>query len=200
MVFDAFGYTLAYAITGDPRLSIIGAMLGRNPAGVLLLAAASQGGLATRPPGTPTTTPAPPRRVQVPNLPDDQDDALKVLAGHGLVGRVETVASGEEPIDNVIGSEPPEGTVVRVGSGVIVFVSAGTEVPDVRGNDEDEAMKSLISAGFDVETRESKESGKSQTVEKQEPAGGSFANGGSTVVIYVYPPKTAQLKPAEPPE
>src|SRR2546425_4819831 len=145
MVFDPLGYTLAFAITKDPRMSIIGGMLGGNPAGVLLLAAANQGGLgggtATTAPRSSTTTQAP-SRVQVPDLPDDQDGAKQVLETRGLVATVETVAS-EEPIDVVIGSDPPAGSVVRSGSRVTVLVSAGVLVPDVTGKEFDEAEQKL---------------------------------------------------------
>src|SRR3954447_24577417 len=141
MAFDIYRYALAQAITGNPTLSLAVASLGSSPASIALLAVAvGQRQVPAAPgPGAPasTTPTAPPvvplpRRVQVPELPDDQDEAIQVLQSHGLVGAVEPVAS-DEPIDVVIGSDPEAGTFVRMRSTVTVLVSAGARVPDVTG-------------------------------------------------------------------
>lgn len=198
MPFYPVGYALAFAITKDPRLSLIGGLLGNNPAGVVLIAAAAgQGRLGGGGVLGPPAIGAGPQRVQVPELPDDLDQAKAVLEARGLVPATDSIES-EEPIDGVIGSDPPAESIVRLHSTVTILVSAGLSVPDVTGKDADEAEKTLRTASFDVERQSSKKSGKEDTVADQDPKGGTFADSGSVVTIEIYQGRVARLRAAEP--
>jgi serine/threonine-protein kinase len=195
---------LAYAITGNPTIGLAVSSLGGSPAAIALLAVAAgqRHGGVTVPAGT---TPVPqtgpqvvlPRRVQVPELPDNQDDALQVLQSHELVGAIEPVAS-DEPIDGVIGSDPEAGTAVRIGSTVTVLVSVGARVPDVTGKELGDAEKALRASGFTVgETRTSKtQVGREGVVAEQDPPGGTFADAESSVTLILFRPRR-RLEAAE---
>lgn len=172
-------------------IGVFGGILGSNPlAPVLLAVAAHEGragtGTAGPPPAAGTAAPA---KVQVPELPDDPEEAKEVVAGHGLLAAVAEVASGE-PLGGVIGSEPEAGTVVPGGSTVTILVSAGLAVPDVVGRECEEAEAALRAAGFEeVEVAESEKSGAETVVASQDPKAGSFADARSSSTLYVFRPK-----------
>jgi beta-lactam-binding protein with PASTA domain len=199
MAIDISKYLLAYTITGNPTISLAVSSLGGSPAGIALLAVAA-GQRRTGAPAVPTaaapaTTAAPqivplPRRVQVPEVPDDQDEAVQVLQNHGLVGTIEQVAS-DEPIDNVIGTDPEAGTLVRMGSTVTVLVSAGARVPNVTGQELEEAEKALRASGFTVgDTQISKtQTGREGVVADQDPKGGTYADAESAVTLILFRPR-----------
>ena len=102
-----------------------------------------------------------------------------------------TVASGD-PIGKVIGSNPPAETIVNRGSQVSIEVSAGLLVPDVTGQELDDASDAVPTAGFEnVSIEASEKSGKHEqggTVEHRDPHGNSYADASSTVTLYVYKP------------
>jgi beta-lactam-binding protein with PASTA domain len=201
MPFNALGFVLASALTRDmadraraAQISLLGGLVGSSPAGVVLLAAVA--GTGDRGVGRVAgAAPAAggPTRVQVPELPDDQEGAEKILKSRGLVPLTSTVAS-DEPIDNVIGSDPPAETIVRRGSTVAVLVSAGVEVPDVTNKKAEDAESILRDAGFETERRRSEKSGHEDRVEHQDPEGGTFADAGATVTLYVFEPKARMLR------
>jgi hypothetical protein len=202
MPFNAIGFALASAMTRDmedraraAQISMLGGLLGGNLAGVALLAVAASGGRAGTTPLPPGTDTGVPGRVQVPELPDDREDAEEVLRRHGLVPVVVAVES-TEPLDGVIGSNPPAETVVRRGSTVEVHVSAGVPVPDVVGKDADAAEEALTAAGFESRRCESEKSGREGIVEHQDPKGGEFVDARTVVDIYVFPAKPT-LRAAE---
>src|SRR6476661_1120745 len=166
--FNLQGFALSLALTRDMRdreratqLALVGGMIGgANPTGVLLVSALAQaddtGTVPGRPPaGGGTTVPQLPdvSRVQVPDLPRDPDEAAELLTQRGLKAAIVRVES-DDPMELVIGSEPPSETVVRRGSTVDVLVSAGIPVPGVVG--------------------------------EQAPAGGTFAEAGTTVTLTVF--------------
>ena len=192
MAFSATGFAFATALTSDMedqdrarQIRLLGGLLGQSMGGIALIAAVANqdrnGGTVV----TPAPAPPRPRRVQVPDLPDDPDDAKKVLTAHGLKAEVQTVVS-DEPKGVVIGSDPPAETVVAVGTTVRVDVSAGVPVPNVVGLERDDAEAAVGAAGFDVVTRNADKDGKDNTVDRQEPAGGTFENvETTTVTLYV---------------
>ncbi|MCD6639176.1 MAG: PASTA domain-containing protein [Nocardioides sp.] len=125
--------------------------------------------------------------VEVPYVvgPSRQDarDALESL--DLKVKMVEE--DSDEPRDEVLRTDPSQGTRVRAGSTVTVFWSDGPEeVPDVVGMTQAEAEKAIRDAGFTPdavpyggETTEPK-----GTVVRQSPAGGT-ADQGDTITIFI---------------
>ncbi|GMA66494.1 hypothetical protein GCM10025884_01210 [Leuconostoc gelidum subsp. gelidum] len=90
----------------------------------------------------------------------------------------------------IIGQTPNEGEEVIPGETTIVFsVSAGkeqVEVPDVEGETEGKAQKSLQNAGFKVETEEEfDDSVEEGNVISTDPSAGSSEDKGSTVNMVV---------------
>jgi serine/threonine-protein kinase len=207
MPFNPLGFALTSAVTRDmpdraraTQLSLLGGLLGNNLAGVALIAAAARQDRTTT---TGTTTEAPverPTRVQVPELPDNPQEATAILRSRDLVPVIARVTSSEEPMDTVIGSDPAAEEIVRRGSTVTVLVSGGVEVPDVVGKPLEEAVELVEAAGFVVDTTPSKKKGREDHVESQEPGGGTFADGESTVTLTVFPKKAALRAADEEPE
>lgn len=134
------------------------------------------------------------------------DDAREIVEEAGF--SVETIReySGSYPPGTVIGQDPRGGQRAPAGSTILLVVSTtdkdaqGSDddddtktVPDVLGLHRDEAFARLRDAGFEVDTIEEAESGKGRArknrgrVWKQSPAGGSQAEDGSTVTIWVNP-------------
>ena len=84
------------------------------------------------------------------------------------------------PEDEVINSNPPEGSEVEKGSTVTLYVSRGeSSVPNVVGKSVSDARNTLEDAGFDVEVNGPSD-GK---VTDQDPGGGEDASRGDTVEI-----------------
>ncbi|MDQ3963100.1 MAG: transglycosylase domain-containing protein [Actinomycetota bacterium] len=134
-------------------------------------------------------------------------EARAILEDEGF--EVETIKeySGNYPPGTVIGQDPRGGQKAPVGSTVILVVSTtdrseqgGDEddddetntVPDVLGMQHQAARNRLQEAGYQVDVIEERESGgrarhNRGKVWKQRPAGGSEAEPGSTVTIWVNP-------------
>ena len=84
------------------------------------------------------------------------------------------------PQDEVINSNPPEGSEVEKGSTVTLYVSRGeASVPNVVGKTVSEARNTLEDAGFDVEVTGPDDG----TVTSQDPGGGEDLARGETVEI-----------------
>ena len=98
-----------------------------------------------------------------------------------------TVRDSDEPKDQVIETDPAPGTEVPVGSSVTVYYSDGPEkVPDVVGEQQEDAERILTEAGFEVDVLESTDTTEPQgTVIRQNPEGGESADEGETVLIVV---------------
>ncbi len=98
-----------------------------------------------------------------------------------------TVRDSDEPKDQVIETDPAPGTEVRVGSTVTVYYSDGPEkVPDVVGEQQEDAERILQEADFEVEVVEDNESTAPEgEVVRQSPEGGEEAEQGDTVIIWV---------------
>ena len=175
------------------QLSLVGGMLGRNIAGVALIAAVANqgrpGGGRPAPgiPPAPLPRPQTPARVQVPEVGDPLEQAEETIREVGLLPRVEGVVS-EENLDHVMGTDPQAGTIVRRGGTVVIYVSAGVLVPDVTGKQLDEAEKLLEEDGFGHETDDAKQRGKENVVARQEPSGGDYADYGSVVTLFLFTP------------
>ncbi len=94
------------------------------------------------------------------------------------------VSSDDVEPGKIVRQDPEPGTTIKTKSTVTVFVSSGPgdeEVPDVVGQDEEDARETIESAGFEcnVTTQASEKS--AGTIISQDPSGGSKAEKGSTV-------------------
>jgi serine/threonine-protein kinase len=133
-----------------------------------------------------------PKQVTVPRVVgEDVQDARAELSDAGLRAIVRTVES-DAPEDQVTGQDPGAGTVVNEGSRVTLTVSEGreeVEVPNVEGDEEDDARRTLERAGFTVRvTDEPGPAEQEGIVVRQQPAGGQRPRG-STVTIFVGVPE-----------
>jgi penicillin-binding protein 1A len=132
------------------------------------------------------------------------EDAREIIEDAGFV--VETIReySATYPPGTVVGQDPGGGDRAPEGSTILLVISTTdrsdqsqndddktSTVPDVLGLPEETARQRLEDAGFRVETIHERESGhgkpKSGKVWKQSPAGGTEANRGSIVTIWINP-------------
>ncbi|MGW5625353.1 Stk1 family PASTA domain-containing Ser/Thr kinase [Streptomyces olivaceus] len=132
-----------------------------------------------------------PDRVELPDLEGHRlDRARTLLKDEGLEPGMVTKAFSEEvPTGFVVSTKPAAGTTVRGGSAVALVVSKGrpVDLPDVTGDDLDEARTELSEAGLKVKVAEKRvhsehESGQ---VARQSPESGSEAAEGDTVTLTV---------------
>jgi len=126
-------------------------------------------------------------------LPDvrgkSQDDAMSLLGqAHADVTTTEHF-DDSVPKGNAIGTDPAAGQQVRANTPVTLIMSSGPElkdVPDVTGNDQNDATNTLQNAGFEVNVvqkfSDSVDEGK---VISQDPPGGQQLAKGRTVTITV---------------
>ena len=109
------------------------------------------------------TAPAPSpsaAQVAVPNLVGMTfDEAQAAAQAVGLdVARFAfaTPAASDQPVDTVLGQDPPAGTSVLPGSSINLTLSRGSDtatVPDLVGKTESEALNLIFTAGLQVGTR-----------------------------------------------
>jgi len=116
-----------------------------------------------------------------------------------------TERQSDEPKDQVVATDPTPGTQVPEGSTVTVFYSDGPEeVPDVVGEQQEDAERILREAGFEVDVVPAVDSTEPKgTVVEQNPDGDEEAPNGSTVTIVVSqfeePTETPSETPTETP-
>jgi beta-lactam-binding protein with PASTA domain len=128
--------------------------------------------------------------VRVPELVGERSaDARARLRELGLRA-TQRPAESSEPAGTVVGQTPAAGAEVREGSAVTLRVSTGpprTEVPDVVGMDESDAVSELERAGFvpQVVDEPTVEPGEDGIVVGQSPTGGTARRQGATVTIRV---------------
>ncbi len=111
------------------------------------------------------------------------EDAERLLEGDQYQLTVEKEErDSSAPQDEVINSNPPEGTEVEKGSTITLYVSRGeSSVPNVVGKSVSDAINTLEDAGFDVEVN-GPDSGNAKVTE-QDPGGGEDLAQGETVEI-----------------
>ena len=109
------------------------------------------------------------------------DDAKNLLEGDQYQLKVEKEErDSSSPQDEVINSNPPEGSEVEKGSTVTLYVSRGqSSVPNVVGKSVSDAKSTLKDAGFDVDVS-GPDNGK---VTDQDPGAGEDLSPGETVEI-----------------
>ncbi len=132
-----------------------------------------------------------PRKVKLPDVAGYREDrARALLQDEGLEpGMVTREFSDDVPSGFVVSTSPAAGTEVRGGSAVALVLSKGrpVEVPDVAGEDLQDARAELTEAGLTVEVapeQVTSEYDKGQ-VARQTPAPGSRAAEGDTVTLTV---------------
>jgi eukaryotic-like serine/threonine-protein kinase len=129
-----------------------------------------------------------PPRVEVPDVVgDSRDEAIAALAEAKLKPKVREVFNKAEP-GTVIAQAPAAGEMVTQGSTVQVNVSKGLQpltVPNVVGQQYDNAAGQLQGQGFAVARRDVDSSQPKDTVIDQQPKGGSSLARGGTVILYV---------------
>ncbi|CAM5736713.1 non-specific serine/threonine protein kinase OS=Streptomyces tendae OX=1932 GN=pknB PE=4 SV=1 [Streptomyces tendae] len=132
-----------------------------------------------------------PDTVKLPDVSGYRlDRARSLLEDEGLEpGMVTRAFSDEAAKGFVISTKPGTGTTVRAGSAVALVVSKGSpvDVPDVTGDDLDDAKAELTDAGLKVEVADEQveseyDSGK---VARQTPEPGGRAAEGDTVTLTV---------------
>ena len=141
--------------------------------------------------------------VEVPYLVgQSKQDARDALDELGLsVNMVEE--DSDEPVDQVVRTDPPAGEMVGADATVTVYWSDGPEdVPNVIGMMRDNAVRVIEEAGFQVEVREDASSTEPRnTVVDQIPDSGTAdQNDTITIFISVYeePEETPEPTPTDP--
>ncbi|HJR89330.1 MAG TPA: Stk1 family PASTA domain-containing Ser/Thr kinase [Aeromicrobium sp.] len=120
--------------------------------------------------------------VTIPSLGSYSfEDAERLLEGEQYRLNVEREErDSSAPQDEVINSNPPEGSEVEKGSTITLYVSRGeSSVPNVVGKSVSDARNTLEDAGFDVEVNGPSDG----TVTDQDPSGGEDLARGETVEI-----------------
>jgi serine/threonine-protein kinase len=117
-------------------------------------------------------------------------EAVAKLRKAGLKPSTKTEPSTTIAAGKVIGTEPPAGTEVQLGSAVTVLVSSGPEavrVPDVVGQQRSAAEAALTGAGLKVGavTQKVSTTQPPNTVLSQSPAAGASAHAGDKVNLTV---------------
>jgi serine/threonine-protein kinase len=141
-------------------------------------------GGSLEPPGTTITltVSAGKETVTMPSLGSYAfEDAKNLLEGDRYQLKVEREErDSSAPKDEVINSNPPEGSDVEKGSTVTLYVSRGeASVPNVVGKSVSDARSTLEDAGFDVEVSGPDDG----TVTEQDPGAGEDLAQGETVEI-----------------
>ena len=122
-------------------------------------------------------------------LQQSEDSARQELEGEGFEVQV-TQAPSDGTEEGLVSAQNPAPNVeAPAGSTVTITVSTGpeqTEVPNVEGDDEDAARQILEDAGFQVQVEDVAGPPPADgTVVDQDPEGGTQADPGSTVTIFV---------------
>ena len=116
-----------------------------------------------------------------------RDDAIALLVQAKLKPKVREVFNTADP-GTVVAQAPAGGELVNEGSTVQINVSKGLEpldVPNVIGQQYDNAAGQLQGRGFAVARRDVDSSQPKDTVIDQQPKGGSELARGGTVTLYV---------------
>lgn len=132
-----------------------------------------------------------PKMVKVPDLADKRLAAAQAeLRSHGLEpGMVTRELDDDVARGQVIRTEPVAGTVRHGGSAIALVVSKGSpiDVPDVTGDDLEDAKQELTGAGLKVKvaTRQINSEHDRGQVAAQTPASGKKAAEGDTVTLTI---------------
>jgi serine/threonine-protein kinase len=130
-----------------------------------------------------------PGTVKVPDIVGlTETDAKRRVRAAGLRPELERESSVKVPEGIVIRSDPSARRPVDRQSTVTLVVSSGpeqVEVPDITGQDQEEAVAALREKGLSAVVREKASNQPEGTVVSQTPAGGQTIDQGSSVTIFV---------------
>jgi eukaryotic-like serine/threonine-protein kinase len=132
-----------------------------------------------------------PEQVSVPDVVGDSEDAARsALEDAGLRADVSEEESTEEDPGTVLRQDPGSGEQVDKGSAVKLVVAKAppeVDVPDVVGEERDDAQQALEDAGFEVRVKEETVQTLDQDgdVTRQDPGGGEQRREGTRVTIFV---------------
>ena len=131
-----------------------------------------------------------PATAQVPTVGGlSRKSARARLHNAGFDIEERTEASDTVPSGKAIRTSPPSGTTQQKGSTVILLLSSGVEqveVPDVTGQNVDEATKTLTDRGFKVQRNDQVTDNEDPgTVLKQSPGANQKIDKGSTITLAV---------------
>jgi len=130
-----------------------------------------------------------PKLVSIPGLANLDVATAKLQLGQaGLVVNEVSEPNDTVPAGTVIGTDPPANTPVKRGSAVQLHISTGpppVPIPVVAGLGPVAATAKLRAAGFAVTPLTEASSVRSGNVTRTDPAGGSSAQKGSIVNMYV---------------
>ncbi|KIH98805.1 serine/threonine protein kinase [Streptomonospora alba] len=129
-----------------------------------------------------------PLHVDMPDLVGQQaGDARSALEDDGFADVVEEeTSSQDQPAGTVISTDPEPGAEADREAPVTLTVSAGFDVPDVEGMQQDQAQSKLQEAGLQVSVaEEASEDVPEGEVVSQDPAAGETVSSGETVTITV---------------
>ena len=125
--------------------------------------------------------------IRVPDVIGNNESAARsVLTSQNLKSTVRYEESTTVPKGEVIDQTPSSREYVNRYTTITLYVSSGTNVPDVRGYDQSDAESTIQAAGLQVIVREyeSKTVPKGQVI-SQNPLGGTNASADDTVTITV---------------
>jgi serine/threonine-protein kinase len=130
-----------------------------------------------------------PGQVTMPDVEGlSEEEATQQLEALGLKVRVVKEFNSDIKSGKATRTVPDQGQKADKGSEVELYISKGArqiEVPDVVGQQLDEATSTLENAGFEVTTTEVDSSKPQDEVTKQSPAGGGKADEGSKIKLTV---------------
>jgi beta-lactam-binding protein with PASTA domain len=175
------------------RIRIIGAVVGASPLGIIVsdveAQRAAQSIVAVPTTTATTTTPSGTTQmmVQVPPVTGMTfSRAESLLKNSGLQAQRQNVIGSKTAQDIVIAQKPPEGETVPNGTVVILSVSLGVLVPDVRNLLLDDATAQLHAIGLNANPKyEPSLRGSKDTVIGQDQPPGLNISPGSTVTLTV---------------
>src|SRR5689334_16977444 len=178
----AAGLRVGNVVQQESAVEQVGKVLNTNPAAGAQVAERSNVDL---------TVGSGPAFVNVPALQGmSVADATALLKSQGLVLGKQTNAPTNDPtqVGKVVNSSPGPG--VRVKGGSTVDIAVGVQqtaltVPDVTGQDKDDAKKALEAKGFEVDTNTVDGGGQKDTVLSTDPPAGTQAQPGSKVTMNV---------------
>lgn len=169
------------------RIRIIGAVVGASPLGIIVSDFVAQREAQSSVVAPTTTTTTTQTMVQVPDVIGIAvAGAETLLTSSGLQSQRQNVISSNTAQGIVIAQKPSGGETVPLGTVVILSVSLGVMVPDVRNLSLADAITQLQAIGLQVQSvNERSSTVPKDAVIRQDPLPGSNVSPGSTVTLTV---------------
>jgi serine/threonine-protein kinase len=130
-----------------------------------------------------------PAVVEIPDVAgQSQKEATEALDDAGLEVAAKLGFSEDIPEGRAVGTEPAAGTELQTGAAVTLIISKGSntvEVPDVIGQDDQDALNQLETAELGGTIVQRDDDAPADEVVAQSPSAGRRVKKGSTVTIFV---------------